>query len=43
MILLPQENIRHKRVGKALNKQEIDFFIKKIPKNSVKESQITVF
>jgi thymidine phosphorylase len=43
MILLPQEIIRKKRDGKALTKQEIDFFIKGITNNSVTESQIAAF
>lgn len=43
MILLPQEIIRNKRDGKALTKQEIDFFIRGITNNSVTESQIAAF
>jgi thymidine phosphorylase len=43
MILLPQEIIRNKRDGKALSKQEIDFFIKGITTNSISEGQIAAF
>ena len=43
MILLPQEIIRNKRDGKALTKQEIDFFIKGITDNSISEGQIAAF
>lgn len=43
MILLPQEIIRHKRDGKILSKQEIDFFIQGITTNSISEGQIAAF
>ena len=43
MMLLPQEIIRSKRDGNALNKAEIDFFIKGIAANTVTEGQIAAF
>ncbi|NOQ80038.1 MAG: thymidine phosphorylase, partial [Gammaproteobacteria bacterium] len=42
-MLLPQEIIRSKRDGNALNKAEIDFFIKGIVLNTVTEGQIAAF
>ncbi|HEY5715187.1 MAG TPA: thymidine phosphorylase [Psychromonas sp.] len=42
-MLLPQEIIRHKRDGKILSKQEIDFFIQGITTNSISEGQIAAF
>ena len=41
--MLPQEVIRHKRDGKKLTKEEIDFFIKGVTDWSVSESQIASF
>ena len=38
--MLPQEVIRHKRDGKTLTKEEIDFFIKGVADWSVSECQI---
>lgn len=43
MTLFPQEIIRHKRDGKILTKQEIDFFIQGITDNSISEGQIAAF
>lgn len=43
MILVPQEIIRHKRDGKVLTNQEINFFIQGITDNSISESQIAAF
>ncbi len=43
MILVPQEIIRHKRDGKILTNQEINFFIQGITDNSISESQIAAF
>ncbi|MEL0629652.1 thymidine phosphorylase [Psychromonas aquatilis] len=43
MILVPQEIIRHKRDGKVLTAQEINFFIQGITDNSISESQIAAF
>jgi thymidine phosphorylase len=40
---LPQEIIRHKRDGKKLSKEEIDFFVKGIADNSISEGQIGAF
>lgn len=42
-MLLPQEIIRSKRDGKALSKEEIDFFVKGIASHSVTEGQIAAF
>lgn len=41
--MLPQEVIRHKRDGKKLTKEEIDFFIKGVADWSVSECQIASF
>lgn len=41
--MLPQEVIRHKRDGKKLTKEEIDFFIKGVADWSVSECQIAAF
>ena len=43
MILVPQEIIRHKRDGKTLTAEEINFFIQGITNNSISESQIAAF
>ena len=43
MILVPQEIIRHKRDGKILTNQEINFFIQGITDNSISEGQIAAF
>jgi len=40
---LPQEIIRHKRDGKKLSKEEIEFFVKGIADNSISEGQIGAF
>ena len=41
--MLPQEVIRHKRDGKKLSKEEIEFFIKGVADWSVSECQIASF
>ncbi|MCF6301571.1 MAG: thymidine phosphorylase [Proteobacteria bacterium] len=43
MNYLPQEIIKKKRDGHALNKQEIEFFVNGITDNSVTEGQIAAF
>ncbi|WLD59482.1 thymidine phosphorylase [Salinispirillum sp. LH 10-3-1] len=41
--MLPQEIIRAKRDGKALSKQQIDFFVRGITSGTVTEGQIAAF
>ncbi len=43
MILVPQEIIRHKRDGKTLSNEQINFFIQGITDNSISEGQIAAF